>query len=64
MQDENSSGALPGTLNLDSLRHDHPSVLYNPFLVESLYLALYIERVGSGTQTMIELCREGGLSEP
>jgi len=57
-------GSLPGTLTLDSLRHDHPSVPYNPLLAESLYLARYIERVGSGTQTMIELCREAGLPEP
>jgi len=49
---------------MDSLRHDHPSVPYNPLLAESLYLARYIERVGSGTQTMIELCREAGLPEP
>ncbi len=55
---------LPGTLTMDSLRHDHPSVPYNPLLAESLYLARYIERVGSGTQTMIELCREAGLPEP
>ena len=33
-------------------------------MAESLYLARYIERVGSGTQTMIELCREAGLPEP
>ncbi|OGQ99319.1 MAG: hypothetical protein A2505_04800 [Deltaproteobacteria bacterium RIFOXYD12_FULL_55_16] len=57
-------GSLPGTLTLDNLRHDHPSVPYNPLLAESLYLARYIERVGSGTQTMIELAREGGLPEP
>lgn len=57
-------GSLPGTLTMDSLRHDHPSVPYNPLLAESLYLARYIERVGSGTQTMIELCREAGLPEP
>jgi hypothetical protein len=57
-------GLLPGTLTMDSLRHDHPSVPYNPLLAESLYLARYIERVGSGTQTMIELCREAGLPEP
>ena len=55
---------MPGTLTMDSLRHDHPSVPYNPLLAESLYLARYIERVGSGTQTMIELCREAGLPEP
>lgn len=57
-------GMLPGTLTLASLRDDHPSVPYNPLLAESLYLARYIERVGSGTQTMIELCREAGLPEP
>jgi predicted HTH transcriptional regulator len=57
-------GRLPGTLTLDSLREDHPSVPYNPLMAESLYLARYIERVGSGTQTMIELCREAGLPEP
>ena len=57
-------GTLPGTLTIDSLRTDHPSVPYNPLLAESLYLARYIERVGSGTQTMIELCRESGLPEP
>ncbi len=57
-------GRLPGTLTLESLRNDHPSVPYNPLMAESLYLARYIERVGSGTQTMIELCREAGLPEP
>ncbi|MFH0782001.1 MAG: ATP-binding protein [Pseudomonadota bacterium] len=57
-------GMLPGILTLASLRDDHPSVPYNPLLAESLYLARYIERVGSGTQTMIELCREAGLPEP
>lgn len=57
-------GALPGTLTLESLRHDHASVPNNPLLAESLYLTRYIERVGSGTQAMIELCREAGLPEP
>ena len=57
-------GTLPGTLTLDALRDDHPSVPNNPLIAESLYLTRYIERVGSGTQTMIELCREAGLPEP
>ncbi len=57
-------GSLPGTLTLDSLRHDHPSIPYNPLVAESLYLTRYIERVGSGTQVIIELCREAGLPEP
>lgn len=57
-------GALPGTLSLDSLRHDHASVPNNPLLAESLYLTRYIERVGSGTQAMIALCRDADLPEP
>ena len=38
--------------------------LNNPLLAESLYLARYIEKAGSGTERMIELCREAGLPEP
>ena len=57
-------GELPGTLTLDDLRTDHASVPNNPLLAESLYLASYIEKLGSGTQTMIALCRQAGLPEP
>lgn len=57
-------GVLPGTLTTESLREDHPSVPQNPLLAESLYLARYIEKAGSGTQAMISLCRDAGLPEP
>jgi hypothetical protein len=57
-------GRLPGTLTLDDLRTDHPSVPNNPLIAESLYLTRYIEKAGSGTQRMIELCRSVGLPEP
>lgn len=57
-------GHLPGVLTLESLRDDHPSVPCNPLLAEPLYLTRYIERVGSGTQAMIEFCREAGRPEP
>jgi len=57
-------GRLPGTLTLDDLRHDHPSVPNNPLIAESLYLTRYIEKAGSGTQRMIELCIQAGLPEP
>lgn len=57
-------GHLPSNLTIDSLRSDHPSVPNNPLLAESLYLARYIEKAGSGTQTMINLCKEAGLPEP
>ncbi len=57
-------GTLPGTITPESLRSDHPSVPNNPLIAEPLYLARYIEKAGSGTQAMIELCREAGLPEP
>jgi predicted HTH transcriptional regulator len=57
-------GRLPATLSLEDLRRDHPSVPNNPLIAESLYLTRYIEKAGSGTQRMIELCREAGLPEP
>lgn len=57
-------GTLPGTLTLEDLRTDHASIPNNPLLAESLYLASYIEKLGSGTQKMIELCQELGLPEP
>lgn len=57
-------GRLPGTLTLDDLRKDHPSIPNNPLIAESLYLTRYIEKAGSGTQRIIELCRESGLPEP
>jgi ATP-dependent DNA helicase RecG len=57
-------GSLPGTLVLEDLRHDHASIPNNPLIAEPLYLARYIDRAGSGTQSMIALCREAGLPEP
>jgi len=57
-------GTLPGNLSLDDLRNDHPSIPANPLIAESLYLTRYIEKAGSGTQRMIELCREAGLPAP
>jgi predicted HTH transcriptional regulator len=57
-------GRLPGTLSFDDLRNDHPSVPNNPLIAESLYLTRYIEKAGSGTQKIIELCRDAGLPEP
>lgn len=57
-------GDLPGSLTFESLRHPHNSVPRNPLIAESLYLAQYIERMGTGTGDMIRLCRDAGLPEP
>ena len=57
-------GRLPPPLTLDKLREAHRSVPANPLLAESLYLAEYIERMGTGTLDMIRRCVEAGLPEP
>jgi predicted HTH transcriptional regulator len=57
-------GTLPPTLTLAHLREPHGSVPGNPLLAEPMYLAQYIERMGTGTGDMIRHCREAGLPEP
>lgn len=57
-------GTLPPSLTLENLRQPHGSVPGNPLLAEPLYLAKYIERMGTGTGDMIRRCREAGLPEP
>ena len=57
-------GTLSPSLTLQQLREPHGSFPQNPLLAEPLYLAKYIERMGTGTRDMIRLCREAGLPEP
>lgn len=57
-------GGLPPSLTLKMLRKPHGSIPWNPLLAEPLYLAKYIERMGTGTGDMIRRCREAGLPEP
>ena len=57
-------GSLPPSLTLAELRVPHGSVPGNPLLAESMYLAEYIERMGTGTLDMIRRCVETGLQEP
>lgn len=57
-------GGLPEDLTADMLKGPHPSVPRNCLICEPLYLAHYIERVGTGTLDMIRLCADAGLPEP
>lgn len=57
-------GTLAPSLTLAKLREPHGSVPVNPLLAEPMYLAGYIERMGTGTRDMIRRCREAGLPEP
>ena len=57
-------GRLPPPLTFDMLRVAHRSIPGNPLLAEPLYLAEYIERMGTGTLDMIRRCAGAGLPEP
>jgi len=57
-------GLLPLGLSTAKLRQPHASIPANPLLAEPMYLAGYIERLGTGTGDIIRLCKEAGLREP
>ena len=58
----------PGTLPLgwttEKLKQLHTSVPANPLLAEPMYLAGYIERLGTGTSDMVRKSISVGLKEP
>ncbi|MBP7090696.1 MAG: hypothetical protein KBA98_07645 [Syntrophorhabdaceae bacterium] len=57
-------GQLPYHLTIPKLKKPHGSFPTNPLLAESLYLAGYIERMGTGIPDMIKVCLKAGLKEP
>lgn len=57
-------GSLPPTLTLEKLKGPHASVPANPLIAEPMYLARYIERMGTGIRDMIDRCRNAGLADP
>lgn len=57
-------GHLPYGLTTEKLRHPHSSIPTNPLLAEPMYLAGYIERMGTGTGDIIKHCLAAGLKEP
>lgn len=59
-----SPGELPSPLTPEALYRPHSSVLRNPLLAQAFYFAGVIERWGTGTTRIVQLCREQGLPEP
>lgn len=57
-------GAYPPEISLDDLRRPHPSIPRNPLIAEPMFLARYIEKVGTGTLDMIARAKEAGLAPP
>ena len=59
-----NSGSLPGNLKVEDLKRPHSSHPANPTIANVLYLADYIQQVGSGTTEMVRQCKLHGLPEP
>ena len=57
-------GSLPRGLRPDDLAKPHSSEPANPLIARPLYLAHYIESLGTGTLDVIRRCRESGLPLP
>lgn len=57
-------GSLPMGWTIDKLKQLHNSVPANPLIAEPLYLAGYIDRLGTGTTDMVQKSVAAGLSEP
>lgn len=57
-------GGLPSQLTIDLLKKPHASHPNNPLLARVLYLADYIQKIGSGTLEMVKQCKNQGLPEP
>lgn len=57
-------GAYPPEISLEDLRRPHPSIPRNPLIAEPMFLARYIEKVGTGTLDMIARSKQAGLAPP
>lgn len=58
-------GSLPEQMTVEELKREgHRSIPRNPLLAQVLYYAELVERWGTGTTRMIELCRQQGLPAP
>ena len=57
-------GSLPYGLTTAKLLEPHPSVPTNPILANPIYLAGYIERMGTGTGDIVDKCVTLGLKTP
>lgn len=59
-----NAGRLPHGLKPADLKRNHPSLPANPDIAQVLYLRGLMERIGRGTQKIIQSCVEQGLRPP
>ncbi len=55
---------MPPQLTIEDLKREHSSYPRNPLIANTFYLAGFIERWGSGTRRIVDLCKAQGLPEP
>ncbi|MDA3938970.1 MAG: putative DNA binding domain-containing protein [Spirochaetia bacterium] len=59
-----NSGHFPEEIKLTDLKKNHPSIPINPDIVNVLYLYGRMNRIGRGTQNIINSCKKMGLPTP
>lgn len=57
-------GTLPEGISVENLKEEHYSKTRNKLIASVFYYANLIERWGTGTRRMVELCIKQGLPEP
>jgi ATP-dependent DNA helicase RecG len=59
-----NSGSLPPKITVKDLKHAHDSVLRNKLIANTFYVRGYIEKWGTGTNKIVDLCKADGLPTP
>ena len=59
-----SPGELPGPLTPEDLRKPHKSIPRNPLIARQFFWIKFVEEVGTGTNDMINYCKEWKIPEP
>lgn len=57
-------GRLPDELSIERLSKPHQSIPFNTILAQPIFMAGYIERLGTGTGDIIRSCTKKGLLTP
>ena len=55
---------MPPQLTIEDLKREHSSYPRNPLIANVFYLAGFVEKWGSGTRRIVDLCKARGLPEP
>ncbi|MCK5817233.1 MAG: putative DNA binding domain-containing protein [Candidatus Marinimicrobia bacterium] len=59
-----NSGQLPLEITISDLKKDHQAHPVNPDIAQFFFLVGYIDKLGRGTNRILEQCKEAGLRTP